>query len=129
MQIDVAAEHITELEAAFSKIGKTVPGLTVDVVGRVAGSVSLVHPVAGFEVRLQHDEEAGVSLYISSSYAELTRWTTQLDVLGPAGARERFAVRLSEGFVWGDTEFDTADELAAELLGYLQFNLDAVSLA
>ena len=98
-----------------------------DLVGHMSTDRSLVHPVAGFQVKLQHDEDgAGVSLYISASYAELTRWPSPDDSQGGA-MRERFNVRLAEGFKWGDSEFEDPTELAQELLGYMQFNLDAVS--
>jgi hypothetical protein len=124
MDVQAVATRVTELEQAFQLLSDTVPGLTVDVVGHMSNNRLLVHPVAGFRVKLQHEgENAGVSLYVSASYAELTRWPADGGAL-----RERFNVRISEGFVWGESSFDHATELAQELLGYMQFNLDAVSL-
>lgn len=120
--IDVeSAQRVTALEQSFRRLARGVPGMTIEVVGHMRGHRKLVHPVAGFTVRLQ-DETAGATLYVSSSYGELTLWRgPQMD----GGAmRERFTVRLSEAFQWGDSEYPAADPLAADLLGYLQFNLD-----
>ncbi len=124
MEIQAVASRITELEKAFQRLSGHVPGLQVEVVGHMSNDRSLVHPVAGFQVKLQHEgENAGVLLYVSASYAELTRWPSDGGAL-----RERFNVRFSGGFVWGESSFDEADVLASELLGYMQFNLDTVSL-
>ncbi|MGH7461213.1 MAG: hypothetical protein ACREMA_09325 [Longimicrobiales bacterium] len=124
MDVQAVATRVTELEQAFQHLSDTVPGLAVDVVGHMSNNSALVHPIAGFRVDLQHEgENAGVVLYISASYAELTRWA------GDGGAlRERFNVRLSDGFFWGESSFDDPAELAQELLGYMQFNLDAMSV-
>ena len=127
MDIQEVAGRVTELKQAFGHLSDSVPGLDVDVVGHMSTDRSLVHPVAGFQVKLQHEGEgAGVSLYVSASYAELTRWPSSDDPHGGA-MRERFNVRLAEGFKWGDTVFEDPAELAHELLGYMQFNLDAVA--
>ena len=127
MDIQEVAGRVTELKQAFQQLSDSVPGLGVEVVGHMSTDRTLVHPVAGFQVKLQHDEDgAGVSLYISASYAELTRWPSPDEANGGA-MRERFNVRLAEGFKWGDSEFEDPTELAQELLGYMQFNLDAVS--
>ena len=124
MEIQAVAGRITELEHAFQRLSGRVPGLKVEVVGHMSNNRSLVHPIAGFQVKLQHEgENAGVLLYVSASYAELTRWPTDGGAM-----RERFNVRLSEGFVWGESSFDEADDLASELLAYMQFNLDTISL-
>jgi hypothetical protein len=124
MEIQALAAHITELERAFRDLAGSVPGLSVAVVGHVTDDDSLVHPVAGFEVRLQKGPDApGVSLYVSLNYGELRGWQ-------PGGAnrsREVFNVRLTDEFCWGESVFDTAEELAHELLGYMQFNLDAIA--
>ena len=129
MLADPSVDRITQLEGAFQSLARSVPGLDVEVVGHVVQDESRVHPVAGFEVKLQHDEDgAGVALYVSASYAELTRWSPHAGPLG-GSVRERFNVRLSEGWIWGDSEFDSPDQLASELLGYMQFNLDALSVA
>ena len=126
--IDKLAERMTQLADAFRDFCDTVPGLRIDVVGYMSDSETLIHPVAGFEVRLQRENGAGVSLYISASYGELTRWTAKGAELKTGGAvRERFDVHFGEQFEWGDSAFEFADELAAGLLGYLQFNLDAIS--
>jgi hypothetical protein len=124
MDVQAVASRVTELEKAFQKLSDSVPGLAVDIVGHMSDNDSLVHPIAGFRVDLQHEgENAGVVLYVSANYAELTRWA------GDNGAlRERFNVKLSEGFVWGESIFDDPAELAQELLGYMQFNLDAMSV-
>ena len=125
MDVQAVAARVTELKQAFQQLSSTVPGLAVDVVGHMSNNRALVHPVAGFRVTLQHEgENAGVLLYVSASYAELTRWPADGGAM-----RERFNVRLSEGFVWGESSFNRASELAQELLGYMQFNLDAVSLS
>ena len=118
-----SAERITALEQAFRALGARVPELSVDVVGKVRDSAELVHPVAGFTVTLQEqDGRAGAALYVSASYGELTSWR-QPD--GDGGAlRERFDVHLADGFVWGNSEYPTAEPLATDLLGYLQFNFD-----
>jgi len=120
MENDLEARRVTELADAFRAYQATIPDLRVEVVGRVRHDKKLVHPVAGFHVRLgPADGPGGVALYISSNYAELTRW-------GDAGAlRERFAVQLGEEFVWGDSAYQTPSDLAHDLLAYLQFNLDA----
>ena len=124
MDIQAVAGRMTELKRAFERLSRQVPDLRVEVVGHMSNDRSLVHPVAGFQVKLQHEgENAGVVLYVSASYAELTRWPTDGGAM-----RERFNVKLSEGFVWGESSFDEAHELASELLGYMQFNLDTVSL-
>ena len=125
MDVQAVAARVTELKQAFQQMSATVPGLTVDVVGHMSNNRALVHPVAGFRVKLQHEgENAGVLLYVSASYAELTRWPADGGAL-----RERVNVRLSEGLVWGAAKFDHGIELAQELLGYMQFNLDVVSAA
>jgi hypothetical protein len=127
-KIDQLAVRMTGLADAFREFCDTVPGLRVDVVGYMAGSDTLVHPVAGFEVRLQRDTGAGVSLYISASYAELTSWTGKSTELKTGRAvRERFNVHFGEEYEWGGSAFEFADELASGLLGYMQFNLDAIS--
>ncbi len=127
-KIDQLAVRMTGLADAFREFCVTVPGLRVDVVGYMAGSDTLVHPVAGFEVRLQRDTGAGVSLYISASYAELTSWTGKSTELKTGRAvRERFNVHFGEEYEWGGSAFEFADELASGLLGYMQFNLDAIS--
>jgi hypothetical protein len=122
MNFDPLTQRITELERAFRSFEKSNPGLTVEVVGHVAGQEDLVHPVAGFHVRLApEDGDGGVELYVSASYAELTRWAE-------AGAiRERFNVQLTEGFGWGESVFPTAAGLAHDLLGYMLFNLDVAA--
>ncbi len=126
-KIDVLAERMTQLADAFRDFCDSVPGLRVDVVGYMAGSDTQVHPVAGFEVRLQRDSGAGVSLYISASYAELTSWTGKGSELKTGRAiRERFNVHFGEDeYEWGGSAFEFADELANALIGYMQFNLDA----
>jgi hypothetical protein len=127
-QINRLAELMTSLADAFRELTENAPGLRVDVVGYMAGSKTLVHPVAGFEVRLQRASGAGVSLYISASYAELTSWTDKTSDLKTGRAvRERFNVRFGEEYEWGGSAFEYADELANGLLGYMQFNLDALS--
>ena len=127
-KIDNLAERMTKLADAFRAFCDTVPGLRVDIVGYMAGSDTLVHPVAGFEVRLQRDTGAGVSLYISASYAELTSWTGKGAELKTGRAvRERFNVHFGEEYEWGGSAFEYPDELANGLLGYMQFNLDAIS--
>ena len=119
---------MTRLADAFREFCNSVPGLRVDVVGYMAGSQTLVHPVAGFEVRLQRDSGAGVSLYISASYAELTSWTgKRSDLKSGRAVRERFNVHFGEEYEWGGSAFEFADELANALIGYMQFNLDAIS--
>jgi|SRR5687767_3950814 len=126
-EIDLLAERMTSLADAFRDLADNVPGLRVDIVGYMAGSKTQVHPVAGFEVRLQRDSGAGVSLYISASYAELTSWTDKNSELKTGRAvRERFNVHFGEEYEWGGSAFEYADELANGLLGYMQFNLDAL---
>ena len=125
------SERMTYLASAFRNFTTHVPGLRVDVVGYMADSETMIHPVAGFEVRLQREKGgAGVSLYISASYAELTRWTAKGAELRKGGAtRERFDVDFEEeDYQWGGSAFEEPEQLAHELLGYMQFNLDAVSL-
>jgi hypothetical protein len=121
---------VTALEASFRTLAHSVPGLAVDVVGRVAGARELVHPTAGFEVRLRRGAgQYGVSLYVSARYSELTSWRGPGQP-GPSGAlRERFQVDLESGFRWGDTDFRSAEALAQALLGYMQFQLDALDPA
>lgn len=128
-QIDLISDRMTQLADAFRELAERVPGLRVDVVGYMAGSSTQIHPVAGFEVRLQRDDrDAGVSLYISASYAELTSWTGKRSELKTGRAvRERFNVKFGEEYEWGGSAFDFPDELANGLLGYMQFNLDAIS--
>jgi hypothetical protein len=119
---DVAARQITALAQAFRSYGSRVPGLEVEVVGHVAGNRDYVHPVAGFHVRLPVESSAGVSLYVSSRYAELVRWRP-----GAGALRERFEVSIDNpGYGWGDSEYPTAQELAHDLMAYMQFNLDAL---
>lgn len=119
---DAAARQMTELAQAFRAFQSSVPGLDVEVVGHVAGNRQYVHPVAGFHVRLPADDETGISLYVSSRYAELVRWRP-----GSGALRERFDVRLDDpGYGWGDSTFPTARELAHDLIAYMQFNLDAL---
>lgn len=117
---------MTFLAGAFRGLAAKVPGLRVDVVGYMSDSDTMIHPVAGFEVRLQREKSgAGVSLYISGSYAELTRWAES----GSGTMRERFDVDFEEeDYQWGDSSFEDPDQLAHELLGYMQFNLDAVAV-
>jgi hypothetical protein len=121
MANDLEARRVTELAAAFRSYQATNPELKVEVVGRMTHDRALVHPVAGFHVKLaQPGRRGGAALYISSNYAELTRWS------GAGAIRERFTVQLGEEFVWGDSAYPTADDLAHDLLAYLQFNLDAM---
>ena len=49
---DTETRQITELADAFREFTHRIPGLTVEVVGNVADDRHLVHPVAGFHVRL-----------------------------------------------------------------------------
>lgn len=124
------AERITELEQAFRRFSDVVPGLGVEVVGTVTGRDSLVHPVAGFQVNLQREDSPfGVALYVSSHYGELRRWIRNPRWSGGRGRtrRERFNVRLSEGFGWGESVFPTADGLAHDLLAYMHFNIDCLT--
>jgi len=124
------AERMTFLATAFRDFAKKVPGLRVDVVGYMADSDSMIHPVAGFEVRLQPaNKGSGVSLYISASYAELKRWSAVGSELRKGGVViERFNVDFEEeDYQWGDSAFEEPQQLAHELLGYMQFNLDAIS--
>jgi hypothetical protein len=114
-------QQMTELAEAFRGFADTVAGLEVEVVGHVAGGDS-VHPVAGFHVLLHGEAGTGVSLYVSSNYAELVRWRP-----GVGALREKFDVRLVDSeYVWGASVFATAPELAHELMAYMQFNLDAL---
>lgn len=124
-EIQRLSERMTFLAGAFRTFAATVPGLRVDVVGYMSDSDTLIHPVAGFEVRLQREKSgAGVSLYISARYAELTRWADE----GMGTMRERFDVDFEEeDYEWGDSAFEEPGQLAHELLGYMQFNLDAVA--
>lgn len=129
-EIQRLAERMTFLASAFRAFSAKVPGLRVDVVGYMADSDTMIHPVAGFEVRLQREKGgAGVSLYISATYAELTSWTAKGTELRKGGAlRERFDVDFEEDdYQWGDSAFEEPGELAHELLGYMQFNLDALT--
>ena len=129
-EINRLSERMTFLAAAFRAFAEKVPGLRVDVVGYMADSDTMIHPVAGFEVRLQREKAgAGVSLYISATYAELTSWTARGAELHQGGAlRERFNVDFEEeDYQWGESAFEEPAELAHELLGYMQFNLDAIS--
>jgi hypothetical protein len=114
--------QMTDLVEAFRDYTNTVPGLEVEVVGNVAGDDESVHPVAGFHVLLAGEGGTGVSLYVSSRYAELVRWRPDAGAL-----RERFDVQLdAPGYAWGEVTFATAQELAHELMAYMQFNLDAL---
>jgi hypothetical protein len=126
VEADATAARITALEREFRELSKRVPGLEVEVVGRPAADESLVHPTAGFEVRLEPGGVgAGVSLYVSSAYGELKRWRRNDGIEG--AARERFAVSLMDGFGWGESIFPDAGGLANDLLGYMQFNLDVAA--
>lgn len=119
---DLGAQQITELAHAFEAFRDRVPGLTVEIVGHVAGDSQYVHPVAGFHVHLPLDEGTGVSLYVSSRYAELVRWRE-----GAGALREQFDVSIDPpGYGWGGSSYPTAHQLAHDLLAYLQFNLDAL---
>lgn len=119
---DTASRQITELAQAFRAFAASVPGLSVVVVGHVAGNRQFVHPVAGFHVRLAGDAETGTELYVSSRYAELVRWRP-----GAGALRERFDVHIDEtGYGWGDSTYPTAHELAHDLVAYMQFNVDAL---
>ncbi len=119
------AHRVTALERAFRTLARDVPGMSVDVVGHVRGQRRLVHPVAGFTVRLDDAaSDAGASLYVSAAYGELSLWRNGSG--DGLSAKEEFNVRLNEGFVWGDSEYPDATPLAADLLGYLQFNMDRV---
>lgn len=119
---DPASRQMTELAQAFGEFGSSVPELSVEVVGRVADNDEYVHPVAGFHVRLEGPAETGVSLYVSEQYAELVQWRP-----GAGALREKFAVQLGEaGYSWGDSTFPTAQELAHDLVAYMQFTLDAL---
>jgi hypothetical protein len=114
--------QMTELVEAFRGFVEAVPGLEVEVVGHVAGDRDVVHPVAGFHVLLAGEAGTGVSLYVSSRYAELVRWRPEGGAL-----RERFDVRLDgPGYGWGESTFPTAYELAHDLMAYMQFNVDAL---
>jgi hypothetical protein len=125
MEIEDAVYRVTELERAFREFSERVPGLSVEVVGRVAGHEEMVHPVAGFEVNLARGPGGqGVRLYVSENYGELTRWRSRW---GGGAVREKFEVRLQEEYGWGDSVFPTAELLAHDLLGYMQFQLDAVA--
>jgi hypothetical protein len=129
-EIQRLSERMTFLASAFRNYEQKVPGLRVDVVGYMADSDTMIHPVAGFEVRLQRDNNgAGVSLYVSASYGELKRWSAKGKELQQGGAQiERFHVDFEEeDYQWGESSFEDPQELAHELLGYMQFNLDAVS--
>lgn len=129
-EIQRLSERMTFLASAFRNFTGTIPGLRVDVVGYMADSDTMIHPVAGFEVRLQRENQgAGVSLYISATYAELTSWTSRGSELRKGGAlRERFNVDFEEeDYQWGESAFEDPQELAQELLAYMQFNLDAIS--
>jgi hypothetical protein len=121
-KVDAAAHRITALVEAFQAFAVRLPELTVEVVGHVAHEGSFVHPVAGFHVLLSGESGTGVSLYVSASYAELVRWRP-----GGGALRERFDVSFDEpGYRWGDSLFVTADDLVQALVGYMQFNLDAL---
>ncbi|CAN5747259.1 hypothetical protein BH23GEM10_BH23GEM10_08750 [soil metagenome] len=120
--VDTAARQITELAQAFRSFSQNVPGLTVEVVGHVAGSRQFVHPVAGFHVRLPGEDGTGIELYVSSRYGELVRWRP-----GTGALRERFDVHIDDpGYGWGESTFPSARELAHDLVAYMQFNLDAL---
>jgi hypothetical protein len=119
---------MTELAEAFRAWEARVPGLRVEVVGHVAGDRAMVHPVAGFHVKIPGEvgeageSGAGVSLYVSARYGELVRWRA-----GAGALRERFDVSLDGfGYGWGGSFYTTAAELAHDLVAYLQFNLDAL---
>jgi hypothetical protein len=120
--VDTPTRQITALAQAFRDFAECVPGLEVEVVGHLADSRQYVHPVAGFHVRLRGEDETGLDLYISSRYAELVQWQPDLGAL-----RERFDVSIDDpGYGWGDSTFPTAQELAHDLLAYMQFNLDSL---
>jgi hypothetical protein len=120
--VDTAARQITELAQAFRTFSRRLEGMTVDVVGHVAGNQQYVHPVAGFHVRLPGENGVGLSLYVSSRYGELVRWRP-----GAGAMRERFSVRIDDpGFGWGESTFPNAEDLAHDLIAYMQFNLDAL---
>lgn len=126
-EIERQAERITALERAFRQFKRKVPGLSTEVVGHVAGSRTLVHPVAGFQVRLQSPNgDAGVSLYVSWHYGELTTWRSG-DGGAPGAVRERFRADLDEHFGWNESVYPTADELANDLLAYMQYNYDRLT--
>jgi hypothetical protein len=119
---DAAARQMTELAKAFKEFQSSVAGLEVEIVGHVAGNRQYVHPVAGFHVRLAGDTGTGISLYVSSRYAELVKWRP-----GSGALRERFDVSLDDpGYGWGESTFPTARELAHDLVAYMQFNLDSL---
>jgi hypothetical protein len=119
---DRGARDVTKLAQAFRAFEGRLPGLSVDVVGHVAGSRALVHPVAGFHVRMSPEDGTGVSLYVSSQYGELVRWRP-----GAGALRERFDVSLDDaGYGWGGSVYPTAAELAHDLIAYMQFNLDSL---
>jgi hypothetical protein len=120
---DTAARQITDLAHAFRAFSRNVPGLRVEIVGNVAQNRQYVHPVAGFHVRMEGEGGTGISLYVSSRYAELVRWRP-----GAGALRERFAVQMEDpGYGWGGSSYPTAEELAHDLVAYIQFNLDALS--
>jgi hypothetical protein len=122
--IEALAERITSLEDAFRGYAAGAVDLAVEVVGHVSGSDALVHPAAGFTVRMER-AGGGVSLYITAGYGELTRWRGP--GLTAAGAlRERFRVDLLDAYSWGDTVFPSAEELVHALVGYMHYNLDTL---
>lgn len=114
------ASSITELQRAFTRLETDVPGLSVDVVGHPVHDDTVVHPVAGFEVRLTRDD-SDARLYVSGLYAELTLRQEGDERI----ARQAFAIKLDGTYEWEGTEFPDANELATALLGYVQYQLDA----
>lgn len=121
-----SASCMTELQRAFQALAPDVPGLDVDIVGHLLDDATLVHPVAGFEVRLSRPGDGVVTLYVSSSYGELAVRPAEA-VFPETAIRQSFSVHLSGEYRWGESVFPTPADLAAALLGYMQFQLDAVS--
>ena len=119
--------YITELQQALRSRTSEVPGLHVDVVGRLRENTDLVHPTAGFEAVLRRpDTGSAVALYVSANYAELAVWPHGIDAATDEPMREPFNVRLVGEYRWGDSVFPSANDLATALIGYMQYRLDTV---
>lgn len=120
-----SASCMTELQRAFQAFTPEATGLSVEVVGHMLDDATLVHPVAGFEVRLVRPDGTA-TLYVSASYGELEVRPADA-TFAETATRQSFSVRLAGEYQWGETVFPTPEELAAALLGYMQYQLDSAT--
>lgn len=115
-----AAARITALHEAFRALSASIPNLVVKAPGAGTGAAPPIPPDRGFFIGLHRPDGAAAELHVRADAGELLVSPSEPErAVGAQPAWELIDLGLSDGYRWGTSVFENADQMARMLLAYL----------